>query len=251
MIRHNLLFLLSCPVMFGVTIAPVGSNGYYATDSVATFVSIGGSGTLIPGTAADDVTGNVTLPFPVTFYGLNFGTGSTITVSTNGNIQFAATGSTTLTNTTLSSVGPISAPTAFVYWDDLILTTPGGGVYTATTGSPGSRQFIVEWRGRRFGDGATTQNMNFQAVFFENSTDFVYNYGQTGIGGTANGASATVGAWQDNANYTEFSLNQPVITPNTSIRFSLTDPGAVPEPSSVSMILLAAGAAGLYRLRRR
>ena len=44
------------------------------------------------------------------------------------------------------------------YWDDLDMRTStfaGGGIYTATTGSPPNRQFIIEWRAEHYNGGVT------------------------------------------------------------------------------------------------
>lgn len=258
MLRRLHLFLLASATTWAATIAPVGSGGYFATDSTVTYQSVGAGGTLLAGTSVDDAVSTFSLPFSLIFYGTTYSAGSTISASTNGNLQFTSSGASDdfvniPVGSTAGSVPALTAPAAFVYWDDLILTTPGGGVYVATLGVVGSRQLVVEWRGRRIGDGATGQNINFQAVFFENSTDFVFHYGQTGVGTTSNGASATVGSRRDLSNYTEWSFNNAVITPNLHIRFSLTNPNPatdVPEPSSLAMFLLAGGGALALRLRR-
>lgn len=255
----SLALLFSSVPLVAATVAPVGINGYYATDSTAAFTTIvGAGGTLIPGTSVDDAVSTFTLPFGLTFYGVPFAAGTSVSVSSNGNLQFIGAGaSDDFVNVTLSqNLGTVAIPSfptrsIFPYWDDLILTTPGGGVYQGTLGSPGTRQLVVEWVGRRIGDGAVTTNTRFQAVFFENSTDFVFHYGSTGIGGTANGASATVGSWDSLGNYTQWSHNSGVITPNLLLRFSQTDPSPVPEPGTLGMVTLAAAGAALLRSRRR
>lgn len=255
--RYCTLLLLLAANTWAATISPVGANGYYATNFTSTYATIAGSGgTLIPGTSVDDTVVALTLPFAITLYGTTFGAGSTISVSTNGNLQFIAAGaSEDFVNQPLSAVSgntipPLTAAGVFPYWDDLMLTTPGGGVYWQAVGAPGSQQLIVEWVGRRIGDGAFSSNMRFQAVFSEGSPDFVFHYGSTGIGGNANGASATVGVRLNDTNYTEWSYNSPVINSGLSILFSVNDPAAVPEPSTFAMLLTALGYAGYRRSRR-
>jgi hypothetical protein len=256
--KYRSLLLLAAMPTWAATISPVGANGYYATNFSSTYSTIVGSGgALLPGTSVDDAVVSLTLPFAITLYGTTFGAGATISASTNGNLQFVAVAGASddfinfpLSSTSTSTIPALTAAGVFPYWDDLILSTSGGGVYWQTVGPPGSQQLIVEWVGRRIGDGATSTNLRFQAVFSEGSPDFVFHYGTTGVGGNANGASATVGVRRDDSNYTEWSLNSPVITPGMSILFSLTDPSAVPEPSTFAMLLVTAACCGVRWYRR-
>ncbi|QUW04026.1 hypothetical protein J8C06_13310 [Chloracidobacterium validum] len=223
------------PATFNFTL-PVGQdvNNYQFT-STPTGAVIPPGGTFVPGSAADDVVVTTTTPFAFLVYGTPVAAGQTITVSTNGNVQFVASGgSTSLTNVSLPAAVFPNVPVVCPYWDDLILTTTGGGIYTNTVGTAPNRQFIIEWRGRRFGDGGgPTQNLNFAVVFNEGSSQFQFRYVQTGIGATANGASATVGVQAGNtamSNFTQFSFNQSVITPGLQLAAALGQctPGSGP-----------------------
>ncbi len=204
------------PVTFNFSL-PVGVDTQNYAFSTGTNPGIPAGGTLIPGSAADDVVVTAAAPFALTIYGTTIPAGGTITVSTNGNLQFVSSGgSTSLTNVALPGGVFPNSPVLFAYWDDLILTTPGGGIYTQVVGSAPNRQYVVEWRGRRFGDGATTQNINVAIVFFEGSNRFEYLYNQTGFGFFLNGISATVGVQAGNTAssfFTQYSLNSGVITP--------------------------------------
>jgi len=234
----------------------VGSGGYFATSATATFQSLGNDGVFVPFSQGDGAVVTFVLPFSLLFYGTSYAAGSSLSISANGNLQFTSSGgSGAANNVALALAGTnsnplITAPSLFVHWDDLTLDTPGGGVFLATLGTLGSRRLVVEWRGRRLADIGRPTNLFFQAVFFEDSTDFLLNYGQSG---GANGATATVGSWRDNSNYTEWSVNSAVITPDLSLRFSLTDPRAaadIPEPTSLAMVLLAAAGGLALRWRR-
>ena len=90
-------------------------------------------------THCDDCTTPITLPFPVTLYGQSY---SAARASSNGNIQFG-TQNTAFINRCLPTTALGAA--IIIYWDDL-RTDQGGGVFTATTGSPPNRQYVVEWR---------------------------------------------------------------------------------------------------------
>ena len=203
----------------------VNNYGFTAT----TGATIPAGGVLAAGSAADDAVVTVTTPFAFSIYGTPVTSGQTITVSTNGNIQLVTSGgSSSEVNDQLPSGTFANVSVLVPFWDDLLLTTSGGGIFTNTVGTAPNRQFVIEWRGRRFNDGATTQNINFAVVFNEASNDFRYLYAQTGIGVALNGVSATVGVQKGNAasaKFAQYSLNQGVITPGLILT------AAVPTPT--------------------
>jgi uncharacterized repeat protein (TIGR01451 family) len=196
--------------------------------------SIPPGGTFIAGSNADDVVVTTTTPFDFVMYGATVPAGTTITMSSNGNVQFvAAGGSTAFTNVALPAASLPNVPSVMPYWDDLVLATTGGGIYTNTVGVAPNRRFVVEWRGRRFGDTpATTQTLNFAVIFEEGADAFEFHYVQTGVGVNANGASATVGVQQGNLGgslFTQHSFNQAVITPGLRLRFAAPTCGTVAQ----------------------
>lgn len=192
----------------------------YAFTGASSGASIPVGGTLIAGSAADDVVVTASVPFAFSIYDRAIAAGETISISTNGNVQFVASGaSTTFQNAALPAGALPDAPALFPYWDDLLLTTPGGGIYTHVSGTAPNRRFVIEWRGQRYRDGATTQTVNFAIAIEEGSSRFAFLYAQTGIGASANGASATVGVHAGNAasdRATTVSVNQPVIVASTT-----------------------------------
>lgn len=192
----------------------------YAFAGASPGAGIPAGGTLLVGSAADDVVVTTSVPFAFSIYDREIASGETISISTNGNVQFVAAGATTtFQNAGLPAGALPDAPALFPYWDDLLLTTPGGGIYTHVTGAPPNRRFVIEWRGQRYRDGATTQTVNFAVAIEEGSSRFAFLYAQTGIGASANGASATVGVHAGNAassRASTVSINQPVIVANTT-----------------------------------
>ncbi len=133
----------------------------------------------------DDAAKAIDLPFPIPLYGQVYNTAS---LSTNGNIAFAA-GSATQSNVSLPST---SAPNGALYpfWDDLVVDT-GGAIYSGVVGAAPHRWFAIEWRDvRRF--GSTTERLSFVAMINEDGS-VVYRYKD--IAGTGNeaGAAATIG----------------------------------------------------------
>jgi hypothetical protein len=99
---------------------------------------------LLAGSNCDDCFVNVALPFPVRLYGVTY---NSLNAISNGNVQFTTT-NTTFTNTCLPSATHGAA--IMPYWDDLLLTGAGQGIYTATLGTAPNRTFVIEWRGGYF-----------------------------------------------------------------------------------------------------
>jgi hypothetical protein len=250
------------PQTFNFTL-PVGqaanANYTFTASSGAVIPGVPANGVLVPGTQVDDAAAPLTVPagFNFSVYGTPVTGGTTISVGTNGNLQFIASGGATAwTNAALpvSAPGtgtgtfPASAPTLFPYWDDHNMTTtrmPGGlgGVYTQLVGSAPNRQWVIEWRARHFDDtNLATPSINYAIVINENSDSFTYNYILTGQGATNTaGVSATVGAQaaSSGTNFTQYSFNSAVITPGlvlTAVRL----PG-VCAPGSGQCGALAAG----------
>ncbi len=154
--------------------------------------------------------GGIDVAFSYALDGTTYTGGTTLRASANGNLQFRnAQGATDPANLTLPAAGvgsgqavfPASAPTLFLLWDDWQMdptsgnVPAGAGIYTKLQGTPPNREWIIEWRGRIKGDGATTTiNNRAGIVFHENSDSFDYIYQQAGVGAASNGAGATIGA---------------------------------------------------------
>jgi hypothetical protein len=123
-------------------------SGY--TIATATGTVITGTN-LLAGSNCDDCFVAVALPFPVNLYGTNY---NSLNAISNGNVQFTTT-NTTFTNTCLPATG--FGPSIMPYWEDLLLTGAGQGIYTATLGTAPNRTFVLEWRGGYFSGGGTAQ----------------------------------------------------------------------------------------------
>ena len=179
--------------------------------------SISATGSLVPGSADDDLLVNFVAPFTFSVYGTSVSAGSTIQLSTNGFlVAGSGASSSALTNEALPSSGagtfPASVPILFPYWDDLDMRptiTSNGGIFTEVTGSIGSRVLKVEWRARHFVTGQTlgSRDTNFAVYLHENSSQFEFVYAQTGAGVNSSGASATVGVQSATSGtlFTQFS----------------------------------------------
>ena len=118
-------------------------------------------GTTSLGSSCDDCLRPLTFPFPITLYGESQ---TEALVSSNGNIQFGDTANTAFINNCLPTSALESA--VIVYWDDLLTSGGGHGIFTSLTGSQPNRQFVIEWR---TGYANRAGNANFEAIFNEGS----------------------------------------------------------------------------------
>src|SRR5207244_570654 len=102
----------------------------FSPDDISGFTTLSG----------DDAIAGVTLPFSVTIDNTSY---STVTIGTNGIVQFGTTtGANPTANTALPSAS-FPNPTLFYYWDDL--QTEGSNIRYGTVGSSPNRPFIVEF----------------------------------------------------------------------------------------------------------
>ncbi|MGW5159132.1 S8 family serine peptidase [Nonomuraea wenchangensis] len=168
----------------------------------------------------DDEATQVTLPFPVPFYGAGQ---SRAWIVTNGFLTFADSRVTTASNGNLpTSSTPNNA--VYPYWDDLIVDAQAG-VYTAVTGTAPHRAFVVEWRNVAFYN-ATGQRISFAALLGEDgSISFRYKDLATE---RARGTSATVGI--ENATGTDamrYSYEEAALASGQGVTFTASRHGLV------------------------
>ena len=158
------------------------------------------AGTTNIGNACDDCMTTVPLPFAYQFYDQSF---TSVNVSSNGNLQF------TSANADYANVCLPQAAfnnTIFAYWDDLLTTAVGEGIFTSVSGVAPNRVFNIEWRAHQItGTGA----INFEVRLYEGSVSrFDIVYGAVPEGGS----SATVGSQRGTGSFvSQIECN----TPNT------------------------------------
>jgi hypothetical protein len=170
---------------------------------------IGGSDDI--GNHCDDCTTAINLPFPFSIYDIS---ASTVTVSSNGNLQFTSNS---------SALGAICPPnsafgaTILAFQDDLLTNTPGAGVFTATAGVAPDRVFTIEWRVNFFGrDGSA----DFSVRLFENQPRFDVYYAFT----SDDGASETAGVQRSGSGpFTAYSCSAPNLVSGRQLVFTCPD----------------------------
>ncbi|SEH03392.1 Serine protease, subtilisin family [Nonomuraea solani] len=168
----------------------------------------------------DDEAAQVTLPFPVPFYGTGYGKAW---IGTNGYVTFATDRVTTGANGRLPTTGtPNNA--VYPFWDDLIVDAQAG-IYTAVTGTAPHRVFVVEWRNVSF-YSESGQRVSFSALLGEDgSIGFRYKDIESA---RDQGGSATVGV--ENAAGNDallYSYEEPALSTGQGLSFTASRHGLV------------------------
>lgn len=190
--------------------------GYRLGAIPVSFFDVSDGGTKLAATG-DSATSSFTPPAPSPLFGAS---AATLSACTNGWLYGASTTTTTGANPALpNGGGPTTAALLAPFWDDLSVPS-WGGIYwkrVAAGEDPANPtpHLVVQWK------NATRWNqsddLNFEAKVFDDGT-IEYHYGV--MTGTA-GDGATV--WLANPGATlalPYSVNQPLITPNSAIRFT-------------------------------
>src|SRR5207249_3805379 len=181
----------------------------------------------------DDTAASIVPPFPVPFGGGSF---TTLVVSSNGNVSFSAP----FTDYLNASI-PVPQDVTLVapFWDDLLpVVGTSQNVFWAVTGTAPSRELVIEWRNVEHFDCAVGATVKFQVVFFESSSNVLFNYADTTFGGCVadQGGSATVGVQVSSSVGTQYSVNTQSLSSSSALLWTLTPPPAAIDvrPSSRS-----------------
>jgi hypothetical protein len=190
----------------------------------------------------DDTPVTVNLGFNFNFYGSNY---ATVSISPNGLLTFGGT-SADFNNVNLSSsVAPSNnLPCIAVLWDDWETQSIGSdAIYHRTSGTPGSRQFAVQWNKVIPVNGAGVDPVTFQARLFEGSNTILFSYADTVVAddpGYSHGAGATVGIRDRdghlNGRHLLWSHNQAVIANGLNLLFTRpNEPPAAGDDTTMTL----------------
>ena len=177
-------YTLTFPGGDDVMVAFLGS--YNVTPAVYNYRVITGTNLNL----ADDTTAAVTPPFPLLFGGT---TVPALLVGDNGVLGVGAP-ITDYWNVPLPH--PLAQAIVAPFWDDIFPNGPQN-VYWDVIGAAPNRELVIEWRNIENWNCPGGGTVTFQTVFFEGSSDILFNYADTVFGGGCawadHGASATVG----------------------------------------------------------
>ena len=210
----------------GDTVSVTRLNGYQSTPAAFDFRTITGESLDLD----DNEARPIPSPFPIPFGGGSF---SRVYASSNGYLSFTNPPEPyMLENRPLptSEVDALIAP----FWDDLMPRAgseqPQNNVVWAVLGTTPRRELVIEWRGLRNGRCATNDlfTATFQVVFFEDSSNLLFNYPDVTFDSDCveanDGASATIGIQVSGTYANQLSYNSPSVTGGTAILWSLLPP---------------------------
>ncbi|HEV8627572.1 MAG TPA: carboxypeptidase regulatory-like domain-containing protein, partial [Acidimicrobiia bacterium] len=190
--------------------------GYFCQATGFAFVD---ANTVLP-LSGDDASLQVDLPFPFTFYGDTY---TSAHVGTNGFLNFLAPDPTFFNSPIPSPSTPNGA--VYAFWDDLFVDG-AASVRTELLGAEPNRRFVIEWDNVTF-FADFSKRVNFEVILTETG-QITYQYQGIDDDGMEKGNSATIGienAAGDDA--LQFSFNQPAVSNNTAILFTLPPSGFV------------------------
>ena len=178
--------------------------------------------------------GEITSPFPIRFGGGSF---TTLFVDERGAIQFDGGGfGADLPAFNESLPSPFRSTLIAPFWDDIgAYYNPYADVVWEVIGTAPNRELVVEWRDLERLDrycALFEGYVSFQVVFFESSSDILFNYRDTTFGGQCpdadGGAEATVGIQMGPQVATQWSFNTASLADGTSLLWTL---GQAPQPA--------------------
>jgi len=239
--------LAACLLWPGLAIAAIAPGpdafGYtVASTTNFSFLQITSGGTRVLRLVDDAAATNINIGFMFNFYGSDY---TAVSVNVNGLMTFGGA-SIAWSNVDLTTTAPTdNLPGIAVLWDDW-QTLPVGtdGVYYQTTGTAGSRQFIVQWNKLEAVNGDGTNKVIFEARLFEGSNRILFSYFDTAISdettsppdAASSGVGATVGirdiCGQTSNRNLQWSYNQAVITNGLNLLFA--PPNRPPRIASIA-----------------
>ncbi len=179
----------------------------------------------------DDTSAAITSPFAIDFGGKSF---TQLKVGSNGVLSFLSGYNSSFnepipTNSTMDLIAP--------FWVDLMPQGSGNAknAFWTTLGTAPNRELVVEWRNVPLWSPNVdlTATAKFQVVFFENSSDIVFNYADVlfsdGNFDGDSGGYATVGIQVGANSGRQFSFMDKALENGMSLRWKAGQPDYVLE----------------------
>jgi hypothetical protein len=212
-------FVCGTPVVLALSLtctSGLGTVNYVLpTGNIYTISQTNGA-SIVPGVAdignhCDDCATTISLPFAYSLYNQTY---SNVTVSSNGNLQFAGD-NTASQNACLPQYG--FDQTIFPLWQDLRTDGASNGVFTSTSGVEPNRIFNIEWRAVYYSGVISTSSVNFEVRLYESQQRFDLVYGNL----NGSGSSATVGVQDDEDNVTRFECDAGGLSDGLQLTFQI------------------------------
>ena len=197
------------PTDFQIVESPLG-NSFNDISNTGTALGLGSNGSQ-----------NVNIGFDFEFFGVTY---SDLYVGADGIITFGQA-VTENTNQNLADENGIDgAPGIAAFWDNFAAgNNRSDDIYFEVQGSPGSREFIVQWN-EIVPVGSDSRepgaDITYQVVLSEGSQTFEIRYLDTDTVPNRNdGGNATIGVTDGGSNFEQYSFNTEMITSNTTLTF--------------------------------
>ena len=159
----------------------------------------------------------INVPFPIALGGAAPGL-SHLTISDNGMVTVFD-----LANASLNEPLPTAAFSVMVapYWDNLDPMYSNGNVFWTVLGTAPNRELVIEWRDLLH--ISSFESFSFQVVFFEGSSDVLFNYADVycGYPDCDKGISATVGIQIAPGVAQQYSYNSPLLHDRQALLWQL------------------------------
>lgn len=207
---NSLPFTVYAPINYAVTSTPYSYRNIVGTNLDLYYYQLA----------------QITSPFSIQFGG---GSYTLLTVGAGGTISFNGFASEYNDVIPTTQTPMLVAP----FWTALAPFGTGtdNNVFWDVTGSAPNRELIVEWRDVPICCTYSSQEtVKFQVVFFEGSSNILFNYADTIFGGQSagsdNGATATSGVQVAPGLGTQYSYDQPSLLSNTALLWYPSSPTA-------------------------
>ncbi len=227
------------PTPTGSPVPPTATPTATPSVCIPNYQAVTATATIIPGGTdignhCDDCTTVITLPFPVSVYGMQY---SLAYAGSNGSLQFGVPPNPKplffdgCVPINPDQGGPFLS-TLFPHYDDLRTDVnpqqacTDCGIFTQTLGSPPNRQFVIRWKTTYYNHPGTVE---FEVVLSENSPVLSVIYGPS----NNSGAEAAAGIQYDLNRYTSFSCDTPDLTDGLRVDYVPTG-CATPTPTATA-----------------
>jgi subtilisin family serine protease len=218
-------------------------NNYQATNTAFSYRTITGTNLNL----GDDEATQIASPFPIAFGNGSF---TQLWVSSNGTISFSGAFPTYLpefipTTNPADPTPPAVAASTLVapFWDDLYpVKGTAQNIFWAVTGSAPNRELVVEWRDvKAFACNTEPDTITFQVVFFENSSNVLFNYSDAAFGGSCanhdRGQSGSIGMQVAPQVGTQWSFQGQSVNDGTALLWQVsTTPPSTPVTPVITSI---------------
>ncbi|WP_238005876.1 RHS repeat-associated core domain-containing protein [Dactylosporangium sp. AC04546] len=194
------------------------------------------SGTTVLPITGDDVVQQISLPFPISFYGQTY---NSAWVDTNGMLSFSDPNGSHPDDYVGLPNSALPNNTVYVFAQDLVVDA-NASIRTAVIGSAPNRKFVLEWN-NPYQYGFASRRLNAEVIFTETTGAVTFNY--SGIDNAfEQGSAALIGLENgDGTVATQYSYLTPSANNLDAIQFSYVAGSAPVSAGTQATFALSSG----------